>query len=116
MKKHKKEFLAAKPAEAKDKGKTIAESLIPIAEKKAKQRMKKEKKEEKKENKQVEKRKTKFDNLDTSQRTEMRTRRRLTKDKPQVPVQTPPPIAKVEEKEEPQPVEPPPRKKLPAKR
>lgn len=50
----------------------------------------------------MKKRKSKIENLDTSKRTEMSTRLRLSKDKPQVPVQAPPPpTVQVEKKEEP---------------
>lgn len=48
----------------------------------------------------MKKRKTKPNNLDTSERTETRTKRRLTEDKPLVLVETPPPIVQVEETEE----------------
>lgn len=41
--------------------------------------------------KQVNKRKLEHDKLDTTKRIETKTRRRLTKDKPQVSAQTPPP-------------------------
>lgn len=46
--------------------------------------------EAKKEKKQVNKRKLEHDKLDTTKRIETKTRRRLTKDKPQVSAQTPP--------------------------
>lgn len=99
----KKEVKAIKPIEAKDNGKSIAESPIPALEKKkARQPVKKVKYEEKKESKQVKNRKTELENLDTSKTTETSSRRRLSEDKPQVPTQAPPPpTVQVEEKEEP---------------